>query len=345
MAYTSTLVSQIKAHAKELGFDAIGIASIPLPNSEPPAPLAPITAHQSNIPIFTRFWKWLTQWLEQGYHGTMTWMARNPEQRSDPTKVLPGCRSIIMVGMNYYTDHAPDESDAAGRIARYAWGRDYHDVMKARLLELEKFLHNLTPDIQTRSYVDTGPVMEKAWAQEAGIGWIGKHTNVVSTTFGSWLLLGEILTTVELEPDEPITDLCGSCSLCIQACPTQAIVEPYQVDAERCISYLTIEYRGTLDDIPAELRQKMGNRIFGCDDCLDICPFNVHAQPTVEPSFQPSAWTLHPQLSTLTTQTPEEFRNMTKGSPIRRPKYEGFQRNVAIALNNQPPPTSPTATR
>jgi epoxyqueuosine reductase len=186
--------------------------------------------------------------------------------------------------------------------------------------------------------------MEKAWAQEAGIGWIGKHTNLVSTNYGSWLLLGEILTTVPLEADEAATDLCESCSLCIQACPTGAIVEPYQLDAERCISYLTIEHRGPFTDIPSELQKKMGNRIFGCDDCLDICPFNVNAQPTVEPSFQPSSWTLHPQLPSLASLTQEEFRSMTKGSPLRRPKYEGFQRNIEIAINNQTPPLSPTST-
>ncbi len=335
MASSSTLVSQIKAHAQELGFDAVGIAHIPLPDSEPTALSDSVTASHENTPLPARLWNWLTQWLEQGFHGTMTWMARDPERRSDPTKVLPGCRSMIMMGMNYYTDHDPDESDAAGRIARYAWGKDYHDVMKTRLKQLEEFLHDQIPDIQTRSYVDTGPIMEKAWAQEAGIGWIGKHSNLVSTTFGSWLVLGEILTTVELEPDESITDLCGSCSLCIQACPTQAIVEPYRVDAERCISYLTIEYRGSLEEIPTELRAKIGNRIFGCDDCLDICPFNIHAQPTREPSFQPSSWALHPQLSKLKALPHEEFHARTKGSPVRRAKQEGFQRNIQIALNNQ----------
>ncbi len=335
MASSSTLVSQIKALAQELGFDAIGIAHVPLPDSEPTVLSDPVTVSHDNTPLPTRLQNWLMQWLEQGFHGTMAWMARNLERRSDPTKVLPGCRSMIMLGMNYYTDHDADESQHAGRIARYAWGQDYHEVMKARLVELEKLLHNLIPDIQTRSYVDTGPIMEKAWAQEAGIGWIGKHTNVVSTTYGSWLLLGEILTTIELEPDEPATDLCGSCSLCLQACPTQAIVEPYRVDAKRCISYLTIEYRGTLEDIPDEFRRKMGNRIFGCDDCLDICPFNIHAQPTLEPSFQPSPWALHPQLSKLKALPLEEFRARTKGSPIRRAKQEGFQRNIQIALNNQ----------
>lgn len=252
---------------------------------------------------------------------------------------------MIVVGMNYYTDHISDESNKAGRIARYAWGKDYHDLMKSRLKQLEQYVHSEIPEIQTRSYVDTGPIMEKAWAQEAGIGWIGKHTNLVSTSYGSWLLLGEILTTVALEPDEPVTDLCGSCSLCIQACPTEAIVEPYQLDAERCISYLTIEHRGDLTDIPLDLRKKMGNRIFGCDDCLDICPFNVNAQPTAEPGFQPSAWTLHPRLSELSALTQEEFSTMTKRSPIRRSKYEGFQRNIEIAFNNQTPPSSSTSTQ
>jgi epoxyqueuosine reductase len=344
MASSSTFVRQIKVHAHQLGFDTVGIASVPPPSSHG-ASLSDHTTDESNsLSITMRLWKRLTDWLDQGFHGTMTWMERDPQRRSDPTKVLPGCQSMIVVGMNYYTDHVPDEKHQAGRIARYAWGKDYHEVLKSRLKQLEEYLHNQIPDIQTRSYVDTGPIMEKAWAQEAGIGWIGKHTNLVSTNYGSWLLLGEILTTVPLEADEPATDLCESCSLCIQACPTGAIVEPYQLDAERCISYLTIEHRGPLTDIPPELQKKMGNRIFGCDDCLDICPFNVNAQPTVEPSFQPSSWTLHPQLPKLASLTQEEFRSMTKGSPLRRPKYEGFQRNIEIAINNQTPASSPTST-
>ena len=275
----------------------------------------------------------------------MTWMERSPERRSDPTQVLPGCQSIIVVGMNYYTDHIPDESQQAGRIARYAWGKDYHDVMKPRLKQLEGYLHKEIPGIETRSYVDTGPIMEKAWAQEAGIGWIGKHTNLVSTDYGSWLLLGEILTTMELDADEPAIDLCESCSLCIQACPTGAIVEPYQLDAERCISYLTIEHRGSVTDISPTLQKQIGNRIFGCDDCLDICPFNINAQPTMEPQFQPSGWTLHPQLMHLASLTQEEFQALTKGSPTRRPKYDDFLRNAEIALKNQTRPPSSTATQ
>ena len=321
-----------------LGFDVVGIARILPPNTEKALSIggSPLTS----TPLITRLLARLTNWLAQGFHGTMAWMERDPQRRADPAKVLPGCQSMIVVAMNYYTDHVANESGEAGRIARYAWGKDYHSVMSSRLKQLEAYLHSQIPEIRTRSYVDTGPIMEKAWAQEAGIGWIGKHTNLVSTQYGSWLLLGEILTTLELEPDEPETDLCESCSLCIQACPTGAIVAPYHLDAERCISYLTIEHRGSSADLPPELRKKIGNRIFGCDDCLEICPFNVNATPTPTAHFQPLPWTLHPQLSHLASMTPEEFRSLTKESPTRRPKYEGFIRNAKIALENQKPANS-----
>ena len=186
----------------------------------------------------------------------------------------------------------------------------------------------------TRSYVDTGPVMEKAWAQQAGLGWIGKHSNLVSTRFGSWLVLGEVLTTLELEPDEPAADLCGSCSLCIKACPTGAITEPYVVDARTCISYLTIELHGPDDEIPPELARKLGNRIFGCDDCLDVCPYNVNASPTAEPAFQPSPLTLSPNLADLARMNEQDFVPLFRTSPIRRAKYAGFLRNIRIALHN-----------
>ena len=344
MSALSTLTHGIKSQALAMGFDAVGIVQVPVSHLQSTV-VPEHNIDETNIPVTQRLWKQLTHWLEQRFHGNMAWMERDPQRRSDPTKVLPGCQSMIVVGMNYYTDSIADESHQAGRIARYAWGKDYHDVMLQRLKQLEQYLHSQIPDIQTRSYVDTGPIMEKAWAQEAGIGWIGKHTNLVSTSYGSWLLLGEILTTAALEPDEPETDLCGSCSLCIQACPTGAIVEPYQLDAELCISYLTIEHRGDATDIPPDIRKKMGNRIFGCDDCLDICPFNVNAQPTIEPSFQPSDWTLHPRLPALSALSQEEFRTMTKGSPLRRAKHQGFQRNLAIALNNQTQSSPSTSTQ
>ncbi len=340
-----SLVNQIKAEARRLGFDAVGIARVPTPFSITPLPSAQDRIPSEDSPITLRLWGRLKKWLELRFHGTMEWMARDPKRRSDPSEVLPGCQALIVVGMNYFTDQTPDESNHAGRIARYAWGADYHSLMKAQLTQLENFLHSKVPEVQTKSYVDTGPIMEKPWAQEAGIGWIGKHTNIVSTDFGSWLLLGEILTTVALDFDEPAMDLCGTCSLCIQACPTGAIVEPYLLDAERCISYLTIEYRGNQDDLPGDLRKKIGNRIFGCDDCLDICPFNINAKPTSERGFQPSPWTLHPELPKLANLTKDEFLLLTKGSPLRRPKYEGFIRNVQIGLDNQTPTDSPTVIR
>jgi epoxyqueuosine reductase len=313
------LSGAIKQEARALGFDAVGIARIDA------------SASPRQHTLLTR----LTQWLERGFHGTMAWMGRTPEKRADPRQVLPGCRSIISVGINYLTEHRADERPGYGRIARYAWGKDYHNVLGDRLKQLERRLRSLAPEAVTRSYVDTGPVMEKAWAEQAGLGWIGKHSNLVSTQYGSWLLLGEILTTLELEPDEPATDLCGSCTLCIQACPTKAIVEPYMVDAARCISYLTIELRGDQTTIPDELQSRLGNRIFGCDDCLDVCPFNLRAEPTQEPAFQPTPLVLAPSLDTLSRMDEPTFSTVFQQSPIRRAKHAGLLRNIAMALRNQ----------
>lgn len=308
----------IKEAALSCGFDAVGIARV-------------VPSASGDRTLLAR----LTDWLDRGYHGTMAWMGRSPEKRADPSHVLADCRSIISVGVNYLTEHRADESPGHGRIARYAWGKDYHKVLGDRLKQLEQRIHTLAPHATTRSYVDTGPVMEKAWAEQAGLGWVGKHSNLVSPQFGSWLLLGEILTTMELEPDEPAADLCGSCTLCIQACPTKAIVQPYVVDATRCISYLTIELRGDQAGIPEEFQQRMGNKIFGCDDCLDVCPFNLRAEPTDEPAFQPTALTIAPRLEELSRMEEPAFTAEFQQSPIKRPKLAGFLRNVAIALRNQ----------
>jgi epoxyqueuosine reductase len=309
------LSAAIKHAAYELGFDAVGIAAV-TPADD-----------RAAMPLLAR----LRSWLERGYHGTMDWMARNPAKRADPRLVLPGCRSIISVGMNYLTEHRADERTGHGRIARYAWGEDYHTVLGDRLAHLEERVHSLSPGAITRRYVDTGPVMEKAWAERAGLGWIGKHSNLVSARFGSWLLLGEILTTLELEPDEPAVDLCGSCSLCIQACPTNALPEPYVVDATRCVSYLTIEFRGPAEAIPAEIRARMGNRIFGCDDCLDACPFNLRSEPGREPAFQPTPVRLAPDLDDLQRMDEHTFDATFRRSPIKRAKHAGLLRNVSIA--------------
>ncbi|MEC4672087.1 MAG: tRNA epoxyqueuosine(34) reductase QueG [Nitrospirota bacterium] len=322
----------IKQVAKDLGFQAVGIARV----SDPGHFQQESNQHTSYpTPSSPGLLPSLLDWLARGYHGTMGWMANNPHRRSDPTAVLPGCRSMVCVGMNYSTNHQADEGRGKGRIARYAWGKDYHWVMEKRLKKLEQHIQDLAPEAKTRRYVDTGPIMEKAWAQQAGLGWIGKHSNLVSPTYGSWLLLGEILTTLDLEIDEPGTDLCGSCSLCLHACPTQAMPEPYVVDATRCISYLTIEYRGSPENIPHDLRRKLGNRIFGCDDCLDACPYNINATQTEETAFLPSKVTLAPDLEVLAQMTEEEFAETFRTSPIRRAKYAGFQRNVRLALASE----------
>ena len=313
----------IKQAARERGFHAVGIARVPpASHREPPA--------GSRADLLDR----LRRWLAQGYHGTMTWMDRCPERRADPSAVLPDCRSIISLGMNYWTAVSADERRGNGRIARYAWGSDYHRVFQKKLKQLERMLKDFAPDCRTRRYVDTGPVMEKFWGQQAGLGWIGKHSNLVSPTFGSWLLLGEILTTLELEADEPGTDLCGTCTLCLQACPTGAIVEPYVVDATQCLSYLTIEYREDRESIPQEIQSRMGNHVFGCDECLDVCPYNAFAPTTDEPAFSPTGVTQSPNLQRLAQLTEKEFLRFFEGSPIRRAKFSGFQRNVAIALTN-----------
>jgi epoxyqueuosine reductase len=339
-----SITAAIKQEARALGFDAVGIAHVSgettpsaaggrgssaLPHPEPPVPQR----------LFDR----LTEWLRRGYHGTMAWVERSPHKRADPAQVLPGCRSIISLGINYLTEHRANEQPGYGRIARYAWGRDYHKLFDSRLKQLERLIHNMAPDAKTRSYSDTGPIMEKAWAEQAGVGWIGKHSNLVSSAYGSWLLLGEVLTTLELDADEPATDLCGSCTLCIQACPTKAIVEPYVVDATRCISYLTIELHGDKAAIPHKLQVGMGNKIFGCDDCLDVCPFNLRAEPTRENTFQPSHWSLSPDLDALSKLDETTFTAMFRQSPIRRAKLHGLQQNVAIAQRNRKPSSSSLA--
>jgi epoxyqueuosine reductase len=328
-----SIAEAIKREARALGFDAVGISRID-DNSQPLVEPSHSVHLSPDTPLSHGFFSRLAEWLRLGYHGTMAWMTRDPARRSNPQLVLPGCRSMVSVGMNYYTDHRANEQPGMGRIARYAWGKDYHTVMIQRLAQLEAKIAVLVPGVTTRAYVDTGPIMEKAWAQQAGLGWIGKHSNLVSAEYGSWLLLGEILTTLDLQADEPATDLCGSCTLCIRACPTGAIVEPYIVDARRCISYLTIELRGGREVIPDDLASQMGNRIFGCDDCLDICPFNLRTDETKEPAFSPTPLTLAPNLQALAQVSEERFATDFKESPLKRAKRSGLLRNVGIAREN-----------
>lgn len=305
-----TLTERVKRKALDLGFQAAGISRV-----------------TSDRPEAAR----LAEWLARSYHGEMGWMAQTAAKRKNPALLLPGIRAIVSLGMNYYTDDRPDDAPGHGRIARYARGKDYHRVLGERLESLAAFLKTEAPDSRSLAYVDTGAVMEKAWAQRAGLGWIGKHSNLVSGQHGSWLLLGEVLTTADLSPDEPGTDLCGTCTLCIRTCPTGAITEPYVVDARRCLSYLTIEQKG---EIPAEFQPALGNYIFGCDDCLDVCPYNHQATPTPEPAFRATPLTLNPDLDALGRQSLEEFQAAFQGSPVRRATHAGLQRNAAIAAKN-----------
>jgi len=303
---------RIREEALSLGFGAVGFAAA----SESP--------HAGR----------LTEWLRAGRHGTMRWMARDPERRSDPRAVLARAKTVVSVSLPYYRGNWPAGAEGdgpRGRIARYAWGRDYHKRIRRRLTLLARAILAQCPDARWLAYVDTGPMLDRSWAERAGIGWIGKNTNVILPGRGSWSFLGEILTDLALEPDPPARDHCGTCARCIAACPTGAIVGPYQLDARRCISYLTIEHKGP---IPLELREAVGARIFGCDDCQEVCPWNRFAVKTEDPEFLDRPGQQTPELIPLLSMDEEAFRARYQGTAILRAKRAGFARNVAVALGN-----------
>jgi len=303
---------QARDLAREAGFDAVGIAAA-----------VSVAAEEDG----RRF----QEWLARGRQGSMAYMTRNPERRADPREVLPGARSLLCVAMNYGSGQPHPARPGSGRVARYARGRDYHKVFSRRLASLEDALRTRFPGTTTRRYVDTGPVLEKLWAERAGLGWRGKHTNLLSRNWGSWLLLGEILLDLELEPDAPARDYCGTCTRCLGACPTDAFPGPYQLDANRCISYLTIEHRGS---IPPELRPLLGDRVFGCDDCLDACPWNRFAQDAREADFRPRPEVVAPLLVDLVLMDDAEFLRRFAGTALMRAKREGLARNACVALGN-----------
>jgi len=305
--------SRLRGLAEQAGFDAVGLAR-----------LHDLAGKEEG----ERF----LGWLGKDRQGSMGYMARDPERRLDPTRVLPGARTILCVGLNYWEPGAEGPlPPGAGRVARYARGRDYHKTFTARLKRLESRIHEAFPGVATRRYVDTGPVLEKLWAERAGLGWRGKHTNLLSRAWGSWLLLGEILLTLDVEPDEPAEDRCGTCSRCMSACPTGAIPVPYELDATLCISYLTIEHRGP---IPESLRAKLGDHVFGCDDCLDVCPWNRFARAGKEADFRPRPEALAPLLEDLVAMDEGEFLRRFAGTALMRARREGLARNACIALGN-----------
>ncbi len=309
----TNLVNALRIKANDEGFVAFGIA---------PATHAPSVSER------------LHDWLAQGYHGEMIWMAERSGERASPDALWPEVKSVIMLGMSYAPEHDPmalAEHPDKARISVYAQGRDYHDVVKGALKRLAGWLVSQSGE-QVKVFVDTAPVMEKALAQAAGIGWQGKHSNIVSHDHGSWLFLGAIYTTAELSPSSPSADCCGSCNACHTICPTDAFPAPYQLDARRCISYLTIELKGP---IPNEFRKAIGNHIYGCDDCLAVCPWNKFAQSAAaHKAFTARQELLAPDLAYLLTLDDAAFRKLFSASPVKRIGRDRFIRNVLIAAGN-----------
>jgi len=301
---SAALTESVKALALELGFDHVAIG-----------PAAP-PEHGERV----------RRWIEAGHAGTMAYLERRLEERLDPERVLPGAASVVCVALNYYQGDAGDPSWQP--VARYAWGRDYHDVIAPRLERLATRLREAC-GARCRGYVDTGPVLERDLAARAGLGWVGKNTMLLHPGLGSWFFIGVLLTTAELAHDAPLPDRCGSCHACLDACPTQAFVEPYALDARRCISYLTIEHRGTID--PA-LHEGMGQWQFGCDLCQSVCPWNRKAPETREPAFRPAG--SYPGAGAVLEMSDETFRRRFAGTALLRPKAAGMRRNAAIALEN-----------
>ena len=310
------LAADIKEIGRELGFRKIGIAGTELPADE----------------------RRLTEWLAAGRHGTMSYMERHGAKRSRPAELVPGTARVIAARMDYWPAAARDAKavladGGSAYVARYALGRDYHKVLRARLEKLASAVAERAGPHGHRVFVDSAPVLEKALARNAGLGWIGKHTNLLDRDAGSWFFLGEVFTDLPLPVDTPVTEHCGTCRACLDVCPTGAIVAPYELDARRCISYLTIELRGS---IPEELREAVGNRIFGCDDCQLFCPWNKFARPTGVGDFAVRHGLDGAALVDLLAWTETEWQERTAGSAIRRAGYEGWLRNIAVALGNAP---------
>jgi epoxyqueuosine reductase len=316
IASPEKLANQIKSWGVELGFQQLGITDVELEYAE----------------------SRLKEWLGAQYHGEMDYMARHGNRRSRPAELVPNTIRVISARMDFLPDEKTPpaailEKGDRAYIARYALGRDYHKVLRKRLQKLADRIESTVGPVGYRVFVDSAPVMEKPLAEKAGLGWIGKHTNIINKQSGSWFLLGEIFTDLPLPPDSPATDHCGSCRACMDICPTAAIVEPYVVDARRCISYLTIELKGT---IPVEFRAAIGNRIFGCDDCQLVCPWNKFARVSDEADFAPRHHLDSANLVTLFGWTEKQWEKNTAGSALRRPGYEGWLRNIAVALGNAP---------
>lgn len=294
--------------AKEIGFSLIGFTPAVLLEKE--------VEH-------------LHQWLAAGYNAGMSYMERNIDKRMDIEKILPGAKSVISLAVNYYTKNYHEENVEFGKVSRYAWGKDYHLIIWDMLEKLEEELFKIDPGFECKSYVDTGPVMDKAWAVRAGIGWMGKHSNVISREMGSWIFLANIITNKEFNYNKPINDFCGSCTACIDACPTNAIVDNYKVDANKCISYLTIENK---NEISIKLKGKFESWLFGCDICQDVCPWNKKfSKPALDVNFK-NKGNKEIELTKIIEMNGEEFKTRFEESPIKRAKLSGLKRNAEFLM-------------
>jgi epoxyqueuosine reductase len=304
MSTVILLTEKIKKEAARLGFGGCGIAK---------------------AEELTEEARKLEAWLNQNQHGKMGYMANHFDKRIDPTKLVDNARSVISLTYNYYTEKKQSDTTAP-KIAMYAYGQDYHDVVRSKLAELYEYIRSIAGDVNGRCFVDTAPILERAWAQRSGLGWVGKNTNLLTKRQGSYFFLAEIIVDLELAYDSPVKDYCGSCTKCIDACPTEAIYAPYKLDASKCISYFTIELKDQL--LPAEYSGKFDNWMYGCDICQQVCPINSQASPHHEPAFEPKAELLSMTRREWQELTEEHFKNLFKGSAVKRTKYSGLKRNI-----------------
>lgn len=303
---------RIKQKGLELGFDKIGIV-----------PAEPLVSEGER----------LGEWLARGYHGNMAWLEREPEKRSDPQLLFPGARSVIVAALNYYTPHEHAADPGKGKVSRYAWGDDYHDVLSEKLNVLLAWIRAENDVVQGKVCVDTAPFMDKAWAVRAGLGWLGKHTNLITMEQGSWVFIGSIVLDIELDYGEAIVDdHCGTCTMCLDACPTNAIVEPYVVDSRKCISYATIELRD--ESLPDEILENLNGWLYGCDICQDVCPWNRFETPTSESRFEPRLGETSLDLGSLEEMEHQEYATRFRRSAIKRTKLAGLKRNAGALKQN-----------
>jgi epoxyqueuosine reductase len=305
-----TFTEEVKQEARRLGFDKVGVA-----------PADALTEEGERLRL----------WLARGFHGQMSYMDRDPQRRADPRLLLPSAKSVVSVALNYFRPEKHKDAPEIGKISRYAWGDDYHDVLGDKLRALLEWVRERAPGVEGKICVDSAPMMDKAWAARAGLGWIGKHTNLITKEFGSWVFLGELLLSIELDYDSIVEpDHCGKCRACIDACPTQAIVEPYQLDATRCISYGTIELRES--ELPEPIESNLEGWVFGCDICQDVCPWSRFSKETPEERFEPREGVVEPRLQEMIEMSQEEFSTRFRKSAIKRAKLAGMKRNALAVM-------------